>query len=98
MDYAAFLKSKDYQVDPAGFEAEEISPVLYPFQADIVRWALRKGRAAIFAGTGLGKTAMQLEWAKEVCAHAGGDVLIVAPLAVSTQTVREGERFGIPLS
>jgi superfamily II DNA or RNA helicase len=68
--------------------------MLFPFQADIVRWALRRGRAAIFADCGMGKTAMQLEWARQV----PGRVLIAAPLAVSTQTVREGVKFGIDVS
>ena len=68
-----------------------LNPQLFDFQADIVRWALRKGRAAIFADCGMGKTAMQLEWAK----HIPGKVLILAPLAVSTQTVREGQKFHV---
>ncbi len=95
--YAAFLASKVRAISASGFEVGELSPRLFDFQRDIVRWALRKGRAAIFAGTGLGKTAMQLEWARHVAAHTCGDVLILAPLAVAKQTVREGEKFGIPV-
>jgi len=68
--------------------------MLFDFQRDIVKWALRRGRAAIFADCGLGKTPMQLEWAN----HIPGNVLILAPLAVSAQTVREGEKFGIPIT
>jgi DNA modification methylase/superfamily II DNA or RNA helicase len=64
---------------------------LFPFQRDLVRWSLRKGRAAIFADTGLGKTPMQLAWAE----RAAERTLILAPLAVAQQTVREGERFGV---
>jgi DNA modification methylase len=64
---------------------------LFDFQRAIVQWACRRGRAAIFADTGLGKTAMQLAWANNV----PGDVLIVAPLAVAQQTMREGVKFGI---
>jgi superfamily II DNA or RNA helicase len=72
--------------------------MLYDFQKDIVRWALAKGRAAIFADCGLGKTPMQLEWAHKVCEHKDGRVLILAPLAVASQTVREGKKFGIKVT
>ena len=68
-----------------------LNPMLFEFQRDIVTWALRRGRAAIFADCGMGKTPMQLEWAR----HIPGDVLILAPLAVSAQTVREGAKFGV---
>lgn len=71
-----------------------LNPMLFPFQADIVRWALKRGRAAIFADCGMGKTPMQLEWAR-VIADTRGPVLILAPLAVAQQTVREGQKFGI---
>ena len=67
----------------------------FAFQRRIVEWALRCGRAAIFADCGLGKTAMQLAWAQAVCSHTGGRVIVVAPLAVAQQTVREGTKFGI---
>lgn len=68
--------------------------MLYEFQKDIVRWALKKGKACIFADCGLGKTPIQLSWAHQVCTHAGGMVLILAPLAVADQTKREAEKFG----
>lgn len=71
----------------------DIAPHLYPHQRDLVGWALRKGRAALFADTGLGKTAMQVEWARHV--SASGRVLVLAPLAVADQTVREAARFGV---
>lgn len=95
--YDEFLRKKLALAPSAGVEVpkDEISPKLFEFQRDIVRWALRKGKAAMFAGTGLGKTAMQLEWAKHIHKYTGGNVLILAPLAVSYQTVREGEKFGI---
>lgn len=73
--------------------AGKLHEALFPFQRDITSWALRRGRAAIFADTGLGKSLMQLEWARHVSAH--GRVLILAPLAVAEQTVAEGKRFGI---
>lgn len=93
MDYAQFLQRKAIVDAPTGLETvPALNPALFDFQRDIVTWALRRGRAAIFADCGLGKTPMQLEWAK----HIPGDVLILAPLAVSSQTVREGDKFGIP--
>ena len=74
-DYEAFLAQKVATVEPSGFEPEALADHLYPFQADIVRWALRRGRAAIFADCGLGKTAMQIEWARQVQEKTGGTVL-----------------------
>lgn len=99
MDYIQFLESKKTVVQPEGFEVElsDIHSKLFPFQRDIVRWSLWKGRAAIFADCGLGKTFMQLEWGRLVMQHTGKPVLIVAPLAVSGQTIHEAERLGIPL-
>lgn len=77
-----------------GIAVDMLPAYLFPHQRDLVRWALRRGRAAIFAGTGLGKTAMQIEWA-HVVSERVGRVLILTPLAVAQQTVREGERFGV---
>jgi len=73
-----------------------ISPHLSPFQTDLTRWALRRGRAAIFADTGLGKTRMELFWGAHVNREAGR-VLCLTPLAVAQQTVKEGERVGVPV-
>lgn len=97
ISYPDFIAHKHRVAAPVGFEIADaaINPALFPFQNAIVRWALRRGRAAIFAGCGLGKTAMQLEWARLVAEHENGPVLILAPLAVSSQTVREGQKFGI---
>lgn len=92
--YAEFIASKLAASSDAGFDAEA-SDRLYPFQREITEWALRKGRAAIFADCGLGKTPMQLEWAQRVHEHTGGNVLILAPLAVGAQTAREGIKFGV---
>jgi len=80
-----------------GFEVSdsEINPKLFPFQIDLTAWALKKGRAALFADTGLGKTAMQLVWADRIVRETNGNVLVLTPLAVSPQTVREGAKFGI---
>ena len=92
MSYQEFLSGKAIRSIPTGLEAPaDPNPMLFPFQRDIVKWALRRGRSAIFADCGLGKTPMQLAWANQV----PGKVLILAPLAVSQQTVREGQKFGI---
>jgi DNA modification methylase/superfamily II DNA or RNA helicase len=89
--YQQFLDSKRIRVLASGIEPGPINPMLFPVQRDIVRWCLRKGRAAIFADCGLGKSFMQLEWARQI----PGKVLILAPLAVAPQTVREGKKLGI---
>jgi len=75
-----------------------LSDSLFPFQRDLVKWALLRGRAAIFASTGLGKTRMQLEWAKHVSAHVARPVLVLAPLAVAQQSVAEGAKMGVPVT
>lgn len=95
-DYAAFLASKHPRFQPTGFTvaSEDLNPRLFDWQREIVRWALGRGRAALFAECGLGKTLMQLEWARHVHEHMGGDVLILAPLTVAHQTAREGAKFG----
>ncbi len=99
VNYSDFLARKAITAPAAGIASPPaLSGHLFPFQADIVRWGLRRGRAAIFAGTGLGKTAMQLEWAHRVAAHTRGPVLVLAPLAVAQQTIAEGARWGIPVA
>ena len=90
MLYSDFLAKKKIIDSPTGLsEVPELNPMLFNFQHDIVSWALRRGRAAIFADCGMGKTPMQLEWAR----HIHGNVLILAPLAVSDQTIREASKF-----
>lgn len=93
MIYAEWIGRKSAVVPVEGIDASDIAAHLFPHQRDLVTWALRRGRAAIFADTGLGKSAMQLEWARHVAMR--GRVLILAPLAVSHQTVAEGRRFGV---
>lgn len=95
MTYEEFLKRKSFFAESHGFEQENLNPMLFDFQRDLVRWSLRKGRAALFTMTGTGKTAMQCEWAEKVADHTGSPVLILAPLAVSRQTVKEALKFGI---
>ena len=96
--YQEFINSKNITNDYFGFEPKNISQSLFDFQQSIVSWAVKKGRAAIFADTGLGKTAMQIEWARQVANHTNGNVLIVAPLCVANQTVREGVKFGVSIN
>ena len=94
--YGDFLANKKIVEVPTGLkEIPELNPMLFDFQKDIVRWALKRGRACIFADCGMGKTPMQLEWAKHVSEYTKGSVLILAPLAVSQQTIREGKKFHI---
>ena len=96
MNYEEFLKHKDFVTESSGFDIDksDLNTMLYDFQKDIVRWALKKGKADIFADCGLGKTPMQLSWAHQVHKHTGGMVLILAPLAVAEQTKREANKFG----
>ena len=96
MDYQEFLKAKQKMIVDSGKEVDdtEINPHLFDYQHDIVKWALKKGKSAVFAGTGLGKTRIQLAWADLV----GGRVLIFAPLAVACQTVQEGKEIGIEVN
>lgn len=93
--YQEFIEAKQRIDRPSGFDPINMNTMLFPFQQAIVSWACRRGRAAIFADCGLGKTGMQLEWADQVCGQTGGKVLILAPLAVAAQTLREADKFGI---
>ena len=93
--YCDFLAGKARRDFSHGFDPVDLNPALFDFQAHIVRWACRKGRAAVFADCGMGKTLIQLEWARQVCERTGGRVLVLAPLAVSRQTRWEAAKFGI---
>ena len=93
--YDDYIRSKSKTVKDAGFEPLPFIAPLFEWQKHIVAWAVRKGRAALFEDCGLGKTAQQLEWASQVVRHTGGSVLILTPLAVASQTVREAKKFGI---
>lgn len=95
IEYLEFLRSKQNVATDAGFDADDLNEHLFQYEADIVRWALKKGKAALFEDCGLGKSIQQLSWAEKVSEHTGKSVLIVAPLSVAHQTVREGEKFGI---
>jgi len=96
MNYDDFLKSKRVTDPDTGISGHiNIPSIMFPHQADITRWALRRGRAAVFAGTGLGKTLIELVWADRVASFTGKPVLIFAPLAVAPQHIREGAKFGV---
>lgn len=96
--YDQFLASKRITSQPTGFYCETLNPMLFDWQTAIVRWSLRRGRAAMFEDCGMGKTFQQCEWAQRVFLHAGGVVLILAPLAVAEQTVEEAAKLGIVIS
>lgn len=93
MTYTELLDTKRFIAPSVGVEVDpdEFNPQMFGFQRDLTKWALRKGRAALFATTGMGKTLMQLEWAK----HAAERTLIVAPLGVARQTVAEAAKWGM---
>lgn len=95
MTYEQFLDQKTQLGGNSGFEPVFMPDFLFPFQKHLCEWAIRKGRAAIFADCGLGKTAMQLVWAQNVVEKTNGRVLILTPLAVGSQAVKEGQKFGI---
>lgn len=98
--YERFLQNKITRVAESGFDVKDsdLNDHLFDFQRWIVKTALKKGRYAVFADCGLGKTLIQLEWADKVVSHTKKPVLILAPLAVSGQTIKEGEKFGIKVS
>ena len=97
-DYDSFLETKLIAPVISGFDVADLNPNLFDFQRVIVKWALRRGRAAIFADTGLGKTLMQTSWADAVHRETRKDVLILAPLCVAHQTVSESAKFGITVN
>ena len=99
MNYEHYINRKLSRVPPTGIASGfNVSPELFPHQHALASWAIRRGRAAIFADTGLGKSRMQLAWADAVRRHTGRPVLILAPLAVASQTVVEGAAMGIEVA
>jgi DNA modification methylase/superfamily II DNA or RNA helicase len=93
IEYADFLATKKPRIEACGCEPGPVNPLLFGWQTDIVKWALRQGRAAIFADCGMGKTLMQLEWSRQI----GRRILIVAPLAVAQQTIQEAEKISVEI-
>lgn len=98
MSYADYIGAKLASAPPSGVDAAHGLPGLFPHQDDLVAWALRRGRCAIFADTGLGKTRMQIAWANTIHRETGVDCLILAPLAVAPQTVAEGASMGVEIA
>lgn len=100
LEYQDFLKNKLQRHIPSGFDLHpaQLNPQLFDYQRDVVSWMLRLGRAAAFEGTGLGKTIQQIEWCHQVWMYENRPGLILAPLAVAQQTVREAEKFGIRIN
>ena len=92
MDYADFIASKKPRAFASGFDPAPVPAHLFDFQADVVRFAIKQGRAALFLDTGLGKTACLLEWSEQC--RGDGAALILTPLAVARQIEREGNRWG----
>lgn len=95
MNYEEFILAKSQLGGNHGFEPTWMPDCAFDFQRSLITWATNKGRAALFADCGLGKTAMQLTWAENVVRKTNGRVLVLTPLAVGAQTVREGEKFGV---
>ena len=93
--YASFLAHKAGIGGDRGFDPTWLPEALYPFQADLTTWAIRKGSVGLFADCGLGKTAMQLAWGENVLRHSGRPVLLVAPLGVTFQVEGEAAKFGV---
>lgn len=93
MQYDAFLDGKRRKPLISGVEPTPLHGSLYDFQVAITKWAIRRGRAAIFADCGLGKTRMQIEYVRQM----GGRGLIVCPLSVAEQTISEGKDIGVPI-
>jgi hypothetical protein len=94
-DYDAFIAAKNRRPKPCGFHPRKLTAPAFEWQAHVIRWAVKTGRAALFEDCGLGKTLQQLEWAHQVATHADAPVLVLTPLAVAPQTVAEAAKFGL---
>lgn len=97
-DYDRFIMQKSRKAESFGFDPQPFIAPLFDWQKQVVAWAVRKGRAALFEDCGLGKSIQQLEWASQVARHGGGKVLILTPLAVAHQTATEAAKFGIDVT
>jgi superfamily II DNA or RNA helicase len=95
MNYTDFINQKTHLTGQFGFDPIWMPDAAFGFQQHLIEWACQKGRAAVFADCGLGKTMMQLSWCENVTRKTNGNVLLLTPLAVGAQTVKEAERFGM---
>lgn len=93
--YCEFIESKTSRGADHGIDCEWMPACAFDYQQHLIQWSLRKGRAGLFSDTGTGKSLMQLTWAENIARHTGKPVLILTPLAVAPQTVREAQKFGI---
>jgi len=100
VDYSEFLGKKTISEGAIGFdiESDEVNPMLFDWQKELVRLSLKRGRCALFEDCGLGKTFQQIEWARIINRETDSPVLILAPLAVSKQTRREGKKLGVDVN
>ena len=100
MDYKDILSRKMVAHKPTGFEvvSDNLHSMLFDWQKEIVSWSLALGKSAMFEERGLGKTLQQLEWARQVASHSGGRVLIICPLAVANQTIKEAAKIDMKLT
>ncbi len=98
MNYEQYVDSKRIEVKPSGFDPSDLNPVLFPFQRDVVRWAIRRGKAALFEDCGLGKSLQEWEFAQQVTMQTGKPALILAPLSVNKQMVKEAPKFGYSIN
>ncbi len=94
-EYEDFIRNRTQSPGGHGFEPLWLPDMFFPVQSSLTSWAIRSGRAAILAGTGMGKTGMQLVWSENVVRHTNRPVLLLAPLSVVAQTVRESSKFGV---
>ena len=97
-DYKDFITAKNPDFISSGFDPKPITAPLFDWQSEILKWAVKKGRCALFEDCGLGKTAQQLEWSNQVVSHTGGSVIVITPLSVAEQTKAEADKFGIDAS
>lgn len=98
MDYDSYVDGKRIEVKPSGFEPGALNPKLFPFQYDVTRWAIRRGKAALFEDCGLGKSLQEWEFAKQASDHTGKPALILAPLSVNKQMVKTAPDFGYSIN
>jgi superfamily II DNA or RNA helicase len=100
MEYEDFLKTKEIRSKSYGFDIElsDLNNYLFDYQKEVVKWALKKGKACIFAECGMGKTAMQIEWINQITKNKNCKGLILAPLSVSTQTIKEAEKMNVKIN
>lgn len=98
MDYDSYVASKIIEATPTGFDVDELNPALFAYQADIVRWAIRRGKAALFEAPGLGKSIQEWEFAKHTCNATDMPAIIFAPLSVAEQMHMEGPEFGYDIN